>query len=137
MRAGTIAIVGRTNVGKSTLLNQILGERLAIVSPLPQTTRDPLLGVVRREDAELAFLDTPGIHRPNNELGSRMNSSAMSAVDTADVVVFVTDASAGAKQVAKKAKRTETTPPLAELASDDAELLKNLKLGKVPAILAL
>jgi GTP-binding protein Era len=137
MRAGTIAIVGRSNVGKSTLLNQILGERLAIVSPLPQTTRDPLLGVVRREGAELAFLDTPGIHRPNNELGSRMNSSAMSAVDTADVVVFVTDASAGAKQVAKKAKRTDTTPPLAELASDDAELLKNLKLGKVPAILAL
>jgi GTP-binding protein Era len=137
MRAGTIAIVGRSNVGKSTLLNRILGERLAIVSPLPQTTRDPLLGVVRREGAELAFLDTPGIHRPNNELGSRMNSSAMSAVETADVVVFVTDAIAGARQVAKKAKRTDTAPPLAELAAEDAELLKNMKLGKVPAILAL
>ncbi len=137
MRAGTIAIVGRSNVGKSTLLNQILGERLAIVSPLPQTTRDPLLGVVRREGAELAFLDTPGIHRPNNELGSRMNSSAMSAVDTADVVVFVTDATAGARLVAKKAKRTDTTPPLVELAPEDAELLKNMKLGRVPAILAL
>jgi GTP-binding protein Era len=137
MRAGTIAIVGRSNVGKSTLLNQILGERLAIVSPLPQTTRDALLGVVRREGAELAFLDTPGIHRPKTELGSRMNSSAMSAAESADVVVFVTDATAGAKLVAKKAKRTEDVPPLEELAPEDAELLKSLKLAKVPAILAL
>jgi GTPase len=137
MRAGTIAIVGRSNVGKSTLLNQILGERLAIVSPLPQTTRDALLGVVRREGAELAFLDTPGIHKPKSELGSRMNSSAMSATESADVVVFVTDASAGAKLVAKKSKRTDVTPPLDELAPEDAELLKNMKLAKVPAILAL
>ena len=81
MRAGTVAIVGRSNVGKSTLLNQILGERLAIVSPLPQTTRDALLGVVRRDGAELAFLDTPGIHRPKTELGSRMNASALSAAE--------------------------------------------------------
>src|SRR5688572_24367147 len=105
MRAGTIAIVGRTNVGKSTLLNQILGERLAIVSPLPQTTRDSLLGVVRREGAELAFLDTPGVHKPKSELGSRMNSSAMSATESADVVVFVTDAPTGVKLVPKLSKR--------------------------------
>lgn len=138
MRAGTIAIVGRTNVGKSTLLNKILGERLAIVSPLPQTTRDPLLGVVRREDAELAFLDTPGIHKPKTELGSRMNSSAMSAAESADVVVFVTDATEGTKQVQKKLKRSDTTPPLAELAPEDWELLKSIKsLKKVPAILVL
>jgi GTP-binding protein Era len=137
MRAGTIAIVGRSNVGKSTLLNQILGERLAIVSPLPQTTRDALLGVVRREGAELAFLDTPGIHKPKTELGSRMNSSAMSAAESADVVVFVTDASAGAKLVGKKSKRSDVTPPLVELMPEDAELLKSMKLGKVPAILAL
>ena len=138
MRAGTIAIVGRSNVGKSTLLNQILGERLAIVSPLPQTTRDSLLGVVRREGAELAFLDTPGIHKPKTELGSRMNSSAMSAVDSADVVVFVTDATAGVKLVQKMMKRSEGTPPLAELYPEDAALLKSMKsIGKVPAILAL
>lgn len=137
MRAGTIAIVGRSNVGKSTLLNQILGERLAIVSPLPQTTRDSLLGVVRRAGAELAFLDTPGIHKPKTELGSRMNSSAMSAAESADVVVFVTDATAGTKLVAKKSKRSDVTPPLDELAPEDAELLKNMKLAKVPAILAL
>ncbi len=137
MRAGTIAIVGRSNVGKSTLLNQILGERLAIVSPLPQTTRDALLGVVRREGAELAFLDTPGIHKPKTELGSRMNSSAMSAAESADVVVFVTDASSGSKLVAKKTKRSDATPPLAELVPEDADLLKSMKLSKAPAILAL
>lgn len=138
MRAGTIAIVGRSNVGKSTLLNQILGERLAIVSPLPQTTRDPLLGVVRREGAELAFLDTPGIHRPKTELGSRMNASAMSATESADVIVFVTDATEGAKLVKKKTKRTDEVPPLEELAPDDMELLKSIKtIKKVPAVLVL
>src|SRR6188474_2077417 len=138
MRAGTVAIVGRSNVGKSTLLNQILGEQLAIVSPLPQTTRDALLGVVRRDGAELAFLDTPGIHRPKTELGSRMNSSAMSAAESADVVVFVADAQAGSKLVGKKTKRTDTTPPLAELVPEDAELIKSMKfLAKVPAVLAL
>src|SRR6478735_11260458 len=127
MRAGTIAIVGRSNVGKSTLLNQVLGERLAIVSPLPQTTRDALLGIVRRGDAELAFLDTPGIHRPKTELGSRMNSSALSAAESADVVVFVADASAGAKLVPKHTKRTDAVPPLADLAPEDAQLLSGMK----------
>ncbi|HEY6079136.1 MAG TPA: GTPase Era [Polyangiaceae bacterium] len=137
MRAGTVAIVGRSNVGKSTLLNQILGERLAIVSPLPQTTRDALLGVVRRDGAELAFLDTPGIHRPKTELGSRMNASALSAAESADVVVFVSDATTAIKLVKKKTK-SDAIPPLAELVPDDAELLKSMPwLSKVPAILAL
>jgi GTP-binding protein Era len=138
VRAGTIAIVGRSNVGKSTLLNQILGERLAIVSPLPQTTRDPLLGVVRREGAELAFLDTPGIHKPKTELGSRMNSSAMSATESADVVVFVTDAVESTKLVKKKTKRTDEIPPLEELAPEDAALLKSIKsIKKVPIVLVM
>jgi len=91
MRFGTVAIVGRANVGKSTFLNAALGEPLAIVSPLPQTTRDTLLGVVHREDAQLAFLDTPGLHREKNELGRRMNQSAREAVRAADVMLFVTD----------------------------------------------
>jgi GTPase len=138
MRAGTIAIVGRTNVGKSTLLNKILGERLAIVSPLPQTTRDALLGVVRREGAELAFLDTPGIHKPKTELGSRMNSSAMSAAESADVVVYVTDAAEACKAVQKKVKRSDAPPPLAELMPDDLALIKSIKsIKKVPCILVL
>jgi GTP-binding protein Era len=93
MRFGTIAIVGRANVGKSTFLNAALGEPLAIVSPLPQTTRDTLLGVVHGKDAQLAFLDTPGLHREKNELGRRMNQSAREAVRAADVMLFVTDVS--------------------------------------------
>jgi GTPase len=91
MRFGTIAIVGRANVGKSTFLNAALGEPLAIVSPLPQTTRDTLLGVVHREDAQLAFLDTPGLHRARSELGRRMNANAREAARAADVVLFMTD----------------------------------------------
>jgi GTP-binding protein Era len=138
MRAGTIAIIGRSNVGKSTLLNQILGERLAIVSPLPQTTRDALLGVVRREGAELAFLDTPGIHRPKSELGSRMNSSALSAAEGADVVLFVADATSGARAVEKKSKRERGVLPLLELVPEDAALLDEIApLTKVPSVLAL
>ena len=91
MRFGTITLLGRPNVGKSTFLNAALGENLAIVSPVPQTTRDALLGVVHRPDAQLAFIDTPGVHRPRSELGRRMNSAALDALHTADVVVFMTD----------------------------------------------
>src|SRR6188508_484652 len=91
MRFGTIAIVGRANVGKSTFLNAALGEPLAIVSPLPQTTRDTLLGVVHRDDAQLAFLDTPGLHRARTELGRRMNASAKEAARVAEVLLFMTD----------------------------------------------
>lgn len=91
MRFGTVALVGRTNVGKSTLLNAALGEPLAIVSPLPQTTRDALLGVMRHEDAQIAFLDTPGLHRPRTELGRRMNAAAFESARSADLVVMMTD----------------------------------------------
>lgn len=91
MRYGTIAIIGRTNVGKSTFLNSALGMPLAIVSRLPQTTRDSLLGVVNSGDAQLAFVDTPGLHRPFNELGRRMNQEATDSLRSADVALFVTD----------------------------------------------
>ncbi len=91
MRSGTVALVGRSNVGKSTFLNAVLGEPLAIVSPLPQTTRDTLLGVVHRAQAQIAFLDTPGLHRPRSELGRRMNAVAKDALAGAAVVVLMTD----------------------------------------------
>lgn len=93
MKFGTVAIIGRSNVGKSTLLNAVLGEPLAAVSPRPQTTRDALLGVVNRPGCQIAFLDTPGIHRPRTELGRRMNAAAREAARGADVVVFMTDVS--------------------------------------------
>jgi GTPase len=91
MRYGTIAIIGRTNVGKSTFLNSVLGQPLAIVSPQPQTTRDSLLGVVNSGDAQLAFVDTPGLHRAKNELGRRMNQEATDSLRTSDAALFVTD----------------------------------------------
>ncbi|HEY4159827.1 MAG TPA: GTPase Era [Polyangiaceae bacterium] len=117
MRSGTIAIVGRSNVGKSTFLNRVLEEPLAIVSPLPQTTRDNVLGVVRRAQAELAFLDTPGLHRPRSELGRRMNAAAREAARSADVVMFMTDVSA------LDARVRAGQPSVRE---QDVELLKTL-----------
>ena len=92
MRYGTVAIIGRSNVGKSTFLNSALGMPLAIVSRLPQTTRDTLLGVVNSEDAQLAFVDTPGLHKPKNELGRRMNHEAIESLRNADAALFMTDA---------------------------------------------
>jgi GTP-binding protein Era len=91
MHFATVAIVGRANVGKSTFLNAVLGEPLAIVSQRPQTTRHNLLGVVHRADAQLAFLDTPGLHKPRSELGRRMNAAALDAARLADVLLFMTD----------------------------------------------
>lgn len=91
MRFGNVAIIGRTNVGKSTFLNAALGEPLAITSALPQTTRDSLLGVVTLPDAQIAFLDTPGLHRPRTELGRRMNAAAVDALHDADLVLMMTD----------------------------------------------
>ena len=123
MRFGTIAIVGRANVGKSTFLNAALGEPLAIVSPLPQTTRDTLLGVVHGDQAQLAFLDTPGLHREKNELGRRMNQSAREAVRAADVMLFVTDVS---HLIASPKKRVA-------LPSEDERLLTELG-SSVPAV---
>jgi GTP-binding protein Era len=96
-RSGTVAIVGRPNVGKSTLLNAALGQALAIVSPVPQTTRNRILGVVRRHDAEIALLDTPGIHKPYSRLGRTLNRTARDAAGDADVVLYVT--TGGSKSV--------------------------------------
>jgi GTP-binding protein Era len=86
-----VAIIGRPNVGKSTLLNAALDQPLSIVSPTPETTRDAILGVVHRGVMEMALLDTPGLHRPRSELGRVMNQTAREAARGADVVVFVTE----------------------------------------------
>lgn len=90
-RCGTIALLGRPNVGKSTLLNGLLGERLAITSHQPQTTRDRIAGILTTPEGQLVFHDTPGVHDAKNRLGKRMNDVAGSAASEADVVVFVTD----------------------------------------------
>ena len=88
-RSGFAALIGRPNVGKSTLLNQLTGEKLAIVSPKPQTTRNRILGVVTRPEGQVAFLDTPGIHQAKGELNRYMVDVALQAVDDVDLVLFV------------------------------------------------
>jgi len=90
-RAGTIALVGRPNVGKSTLLNAVLGERIAITSPHPQTTRDRIAGILTKDGVQFVFLDTPGLHAARHKLGERMNEVARAAAAECDVVVFMTD----------------------------------------------
>jgi GTP-binding protein Era len=88
-RSGFAALIGRPNVGKSTLLNQLTGEKLAIVSPKPQTTRNRILGVVTRPEGQVAFVDTPGIHQAKGELNRYMVDVALQAVDDVDLVLFV------------------------------------------------
>lgn len=90
-RAGRVAIVGRPNVGKSTLLNALVGEPIAITSAQPQTTRDRLQGVLTDGGVQYVFVDTPGVHAAKNRLGVRMNALAEDAARGADVVVFVTE----------------------------------------------
>jgi GTP-binding protein Era len=92
MRAGRVALVGRPNVGKSTLLNALLGERIAITSHHPQTTRGSVRGVLTRSDVQYVFVDTPGLHEPRTQLGRRMNEAARRAMKEADVVVLIVEA---------------------------------------------
>jgi GTP-binding protein Era len=92
MRSGFVTFVGRPNVGKSTLLNRILGTKVAITSDKPQTTRTRIMGVLTRPEAQLVFVDTPGIHKPRTALGTRLNQTAQGAIGDVDVVCFVLDA---------------------------------------------
>ena len=98
-KTGFIAIVGRPNVGKSTLMNCLLGEKVAIVSSKPQTTRNRILGILTRGEEQFVFLDTPGIHRPKNALGEYMVNAANSSLRDADAVVLVVDAGREISQV--------------------------------------
>lgn len=90
-KSGFVTIIGRPNVGKSTLLNQIVGEKIAIMSSKPQTTRHKISGFYNDEDSQIIFVDTPGIHRPKNKLGDYMVNSAKSAVKDVDVVILMVD----------------------------------------------
>lgn len=92
-RAGYLAIMGRPNVGKSTLLNVLMGQKIAAVTPRPQTTRKRQLGILTLENAQLIFIDTPGIHVPRHKLGENMNVQATDALADSDLIVFVVDGS--------------------------------------------
>ncbi|NLU31149.1 MAG: GTPase Era [Clostridiaceae bacterium] len=91
-RSGFITIIGRPNVGKSTLLNLLTGEKVAIMSRKPQTTRHLIRTVVTRDDFQMVFVDTPGIHRPKNKLGVFMTNSAMETLDDVDVILYMVEA---------------------------------------------
>ncbi|MBQ1401034.1 MAG: GTPase Era [Firmicutes bacterium] len=91
MRSGFISIVGRPNVGKSTLLNAILGEKIAITTDKPQTTRNTIRGIYTKDDLQIVFIDTPGIHKPRNKLGDFMTGAALDTFKETDAVIFITD----------------------------------------------
>lgn len=93
--SGICAIVGRPNVGKSTLLNAIIGEKVAITTPVPQTTRHAIRGILNTDDAQIVFVDTPGVHKPKTLLGSRLNEVAQNSLEGVDLVVFVVDGAKG------------------------------------------
>ncbi len=92
-RSGFVAVLGQPNVGKSTLVNMLLGQKIAIVSPKPQTTRTRILGILTRPDAQVIFVDTPGIHRPLHCLGEVMVETATRSIPDSDVILFVVDVS--------------------------------------------
>lgn len=92
MKFGTVAIIGRSNVGKSTLLNRLLGEKISIVSSKPQTTRTRIMGVVHVGEAQIAFLDTPGLHKPEHLLNRRMVRTAVETMEGADLFYMLMDA---------------------------------------------
>ncbi len=92
MRSGFITLVGRPNVGKSTLVNAMCGRKVSIVSDKPQTTRHRVMGVLSTADTQLVFVDTPGLHKPQTALGERVNATALDSVSDVDVVCLVIDA---------------------------------------------
>jgi len=123
-RSGFVALVGRPNVGKSTLLNALVGEKVAIVSPRPQTTRRRILGIRTEPGIQSVFVDTPGVHRPKTSLGKSMVRVARGAVPDADVLVFVTDASRPPTSIDRSIARdiTEVGKPIV-LALNKTDLL--------------
>lgn len=111
-RSGFVSIVGRPNVGKSTLLNAFVGRKVAITSPKPQTTRNAIRGVLSGEDWQIVFIDTPGLHKPQTLLGERLNSVVRGTFKEVDAIVFMLDAAqpvgGGDKFVAEQVKRSGT-----------------------------
>ena len=117
-KSGFISIIGRPNAGKSTLLNAILQEKVAITTPKPQTTRNNISGILTREDAQFVFVDTPGIHKPKHELGRTLNRNAYTAIAEADVNYWMVDA----------------TQPFG---SGDEFILEKMKSAQIPVFLIL
>lgn len=111
MKSGFVGLIGRPNVGKSTLINVIIGTKIAIVSSKPQTTRNIIQGVYNDDECQMVFVDTPGIHKPSHKLGKCLNRQAYYSMDDADVLLMLTDASdffgAGDKYIIEKLKEVK------------------------------
>lgn len=95
MKSGFVAIIGKPNAGKSTLLNRLLGQKIAITSPKAQTTRNAIIGVLNKEETQIVFVDTPGIHKAATALGTYMNKEAMNQAEGVDVIYYIADAKKG------------------------------------------
>jgi len=112
MKSGFVAIIGRPNAGKSTLLNQLLGRKIAIMSDKPQTTRNRISGILTRDDAQIIYLDTPGIHKPKHKLGKYMVDIARETLQEVDLIYYMVDASssfgAGEQYILEKLSRINT-----------------------------
>ena len=126
MKTGLVALVGRPNVGKSTLVNRLVGEKVSITSSRPQTTRSVIRGVVNAGDGswQMVLLDTPGLHKPKAELGSRLNRLVYGSLAEADVICFVIDATQavgpGDRLIAKRVADAGTPVVLAVNKIDQA-----------------
>ena len=118
MKSGFVSIIGRPNVGKSTLLNAIVGKKIAITSSTAQTTRNMIQGIYHGEDLQIVFVDTPGIHKPQNKLGKILNKQAYYNLDDVDVILFLTDVTQN-------------------LGTGDKFIIEKLNETKVPVILIL
>lgn len=115
-RAGYVALVGRPNVGKSTLMNALLGQKVAAVSPRPQTTRHRQLGILTTDQAQIVFMDTPGIHKPVHKLGEYMNQVAEDTLNDADLIIWLVEANNNPTpedlRIAEKLAQINALPPV-------------------------
>lgn len=117
MKSGYVALIGRANAGKSTLVNVLVGEKVAIVSPKPQTTRDAIMGVITEPDYQIVFIDTPGIYKAKNALSQTMAKTTETTAKGVDLILFVMDGHAG-------------------LSENDIELARRFSQGKIPMLIA-